>query len=65
VIAHAKAAKDATRNLLFGMGYGVLGDGRGAQAFSERPPYLGFGCVGRTIEGRRRALGFDPVCVGV
>jgi len=65
VIAHAKAAKDATRNLLFGMGLKVVGDGRGAQAFSERPPYLGFGCVGRTLAGGRRALGFDPVCVGL
>jgi hypothetical protein len=49
VIAHAKAAKDGKRIWLFEMGYGVVGDELGAQAFSERPPYLGF----------------DPVCVGV
>ena len=48
-IAHAKDAKDGKRSWLFGMVYGVVGDELGAQAFSERPPYLGF----------------DPVCVGL
>ena len=52
-IAHAKDAKGGKGGKggygiwLFGMGYGHVGDGHRAQAFSERPPYLGFGWVGR------------------